>query len=66
MVPDSDDIKELSFDDQGAGNLKSSSTDHQHRLVLRFNEADHLTETWTWRQDDQDIPMLFQLTRKKN
>ena len=35
-------------------------------LVLRFDDSDHLTETWTWRQDNKDIPMLFHLTRKKN
>src|SRR2546421_614429 len=66
VVPDSDDIKELSFDYQGAGNLKSPSTGHQHHLVIRFDDAEHITETWTWRQDDKDIPMLFHLTRKKN
>ena len=66
VVPDSDDVKELSFDFQGAGNLKSPSTGHQHHLVLNFNDADHIIETWTWRQDDKDTPMLFHLTRKKN
>jgi len=39
---------------------------HQHHLVLSFNDADHIIETWTWRQDDKDIPMLFHFTRKKN
>jgi hypothetical protein len=66
VVPDSDDIKELSFDFEGAGNLKSPSMGHQHHLVIRFNDADHITETWTWRQDDKDIPMLFHFTRKKD
>ena len=65
-VPDSDEIKELSFDFEGAGNLKSPSTGHQHHLVLRFDDADHLTETWTWREADKDIPMLFHFARKKN
>jgi len=66
VVPDSDDIKELSFDFEGAGNLKSPSTGHQHHLVIRFEDADHITETWMWRQDDKDIPMLFHFTRKKD
>ena len=66
VVPDSDDIKELSFDYQGAGNLKSPSTGHQHHLVIRFDDAEHISETWTWRQDGKDIPMLFHFTRKKN
>jgi hypothetical protein len=66
VVPVSDDIKELSFDFEGAGNLKSPTAGHQHHLVFRFDDADHITETWTWRQDNKDIPMLFHLTRKKN
>jgi hypothetical protein len=66
VVPASDDVKELSFDFEGAGNLKSPGTGHQHHLVLRFDDPDHLTETWTWRQDNKDVPMLFRLIRKKN
>jgi hypothetical protein len=49
-----------------AGNLTSPSSGHQHHLVIHFDDAEHITETWTWRQDDKDIPMLFHLTRKKN
>jgi hypothetical protein len=65
VVPGSEDVKELSFDFQGAGNLKSPGTGHQHHLVLRFEDADHITETWTWRQNEQDTPMVFHLARKK-
>jgi hypothetical protein len=65
VVPQSDDVKELSFDFQGAGNLKSPSTGHQHHLVIRFEDPDHIIETWTWRQDGKDMPMVFRLTRKK-
>jgi len=64
VVPQSDDVKELSFDFQGAGNLKSPSTGHQHHLVLRFDDDNHITETWTWRQDGKDLPMVFHFTRK--
>jgi hypothetical protein len=66
VVPDSDDVKELSFDFQGAGNLKSPATGHQHHLVIRFVDPDHITETWTWRQGEKDTPMVFHLTRKRN
>ena len=65
VVPQSDDFKELSFDFQGAGNLKSPSTGHQHHLVLQFDDDNHITETWTWRQDGKDVPMVFQFSRKK-
>ena len=66
VVPASDDVKELSFDFESAGNLKSPTAGHQHHLVLRFDDADHITETWTWREENKDIPMLFHMARKKN
>ena len=66
VVPSSEDIKELSFDYQGAGNLKAPSAGHQHHLVIRFEDADHITETWTWRAHDKDTPMVFHFTRKKS
>ena len=62
----SQEIKELDFTFEGAGNLKSPSAGHQHHLVLHFEDADHITETWTWRAGDKDTPMFFHLTRKKN
>jgi hypothetical protein len=66
VVPSSGDVKELSFDYQGAGNLASPSTGHQHHLVLRFEDDNHITETWTWREGDKDTPMVFHFSRKKN
>jgi hypothetical protein len=63
--PDTDDVKELVFNFQGAGNLPSPNTGHQHHLVIRFEDADHITETWTWRHDGMDMPMVFHLSRKK-
>ena len=63
-TPASDDVKELNFEFQGAGNLKSPSAGHQHHLVIRFEDPSHITEIWTWRQNDKDTPMIFHLTRK--
>ncbi len=65
VIPQSDDVKELSFDYQGAGNLKSPSTGHQHHLVMRFVDENHITETWTWRENGKETPMAFQFSRKK-
>ena len=66
VVPGAGEIKELSFDYQGAGNLKSPETGHQHHLVLRFEDDDHITETWTWREGEKETPMVFRFARKKN
>ena len=64
VVPQSDDVRELSFDYQGAGNLKSPSAGHQHHLVIHFVDENHITETWTWRESGKDTPMVFHFTRK--
>jgi len=64
-VPASDEVKELAFEFQGASNLPSPNTGHQHHLVIKFEDEDHITETWTWRHEGMDMPMVFHLTRKK-
>jgi len=63
-VPASPDPEELDFQFTGAGNLPDVTVGHQHRLVIRFEDADHITETWTWRQHGHDVPMVFHLARK--
>jgi hypothetical protein len=65
-VPASDDVKELAFEFQGASNLPSPNTGHQHHLVIQFEDENHITETWTWRHEGMDMPMIFHLTRKKS
>jgi hypothetical protein len=64
-VPAAADVKELTFAFQSATNLPSPTTGHQHQLVLHFDDADHITETWTWRQNGKDTPMEFHFARKK-
>lgn len=63
-VPNTEEVKELAFDFQGASNLPSPNTGHQHHLVIRFEDENHITETWTWRHEGMDMPMVFHLTRK--
>jgi len=63
-VPNTEDVKELAFDFQGASNLPSPETGHQHHLLIRFEDENHITETWTWRHEGMDMPMVFHLTRK--
>ena len=65
-VPKTDDVAELTFAFEGAGNLPSLAVGHQHRLNIRFEDEDHITETWTWRENGKDTPMMFHLARKKS
>ena len=64
-TPGKGEIKELAFEFQGAGNLPDESVGHQHKLVLKFDDADHLTESWTWRAKGKDTPMVIHFARKK-
>ena len=63
-IPQESDIKELVFEFQGAGNLPSIDIGHEHKLVLQFEDPNHLTERWTWRQNGQDSVMIYRLIRK--
>jgi hypothetical protein len=63
-TPGTDAVKELAFDFQGASNLPSPNIGHQHHLLIKFEDENHITETWTWRQEGMDMPMVFHLTRK--
>ena len=63
-VPGSADPKQLDFQFTGASNLPDISVGHQHRLVIRFEDADHINESWMWRHGNHDMPMEFHLTRK--
>ena len=64
-VLSSADPKELEFQFTGAGNLPDISTGHQDHLVIRFEDADHITEIWTWKQGNHEMPMEFHLARKR-
>jgi hypothetical protein len=63
--PQSGQTKRLVFEFQGAGNLPDAGTGHQHKLVIEFEDATHITERWTWRANGKDALMVFHLTRKK-
>jgi hypothetical protein len=65
-TPGPGEIKELTFEFKGAGNLPDESAGHQHKLVLQFVDADHITENWTWRSKGKDTPMIIHFTRKKS
>jgi hypothetical protein len=64
-VPASADPKTLDFQFTGAANLPDMNVGHQHRMIIRFDDADHITESWTWRKKNHDTPMVFHLSRTK-
>jgi hypothetical protein len=62
-TPGAGPVKELDFVFKDAGNLATPETGHQQRLVMRFEDENHLTESWTWRQNGKDSVMTIQFTR---
>ena len=63
-TPPDGEVRELVFEFQRAGNLPSLETGHEHKLVILFQDRDHLTERWTWRQNGGDRDAIYRLTRK--
>ncbi len=54
---------QLLFEFVDVTNLSDPHDGHMRGLLYIFDDADHLTQTWTWRQDGQEFPAAFALTR---
>jgi hypothetical protein len=65
-VPGGDDPKELVFSFQGATNLPDVAIGHQHKMVMQFQDKDHITERWTWRKAGRDSETVYKFVRKSN
>jgi hypothetical protein len=63
-IPAPGDVKELVFSFQGAGNLPSLAIGHEHKLVIQFQDKDHITEDWTWLQNGKNTEMVYHFARK--
>lgn len=74
--PSAGDLRELVFEFYGAGNLPvprskiqihalniDMAAGHEHRLVIQFEDRDHITERWTWRKGSKDTEMVVHLMR---
>lgn len=63
-IPDAGALTELVFSFIDAGNLPTPETGHEHKLVIHFEDEDHITETWTWHENGQDHDQVFHFSRK--
>ncbi len=36
-----------------------------HKVVFTFEDNNHFTQEWTWREKDRDTLAVFHFTRKK-
>ena len=48
------DTKTLTFDFEGATNLKSANDGHMHHAVYTFVDNDHFKTTWTFQKNQKD------------
>lgn len=63
-LPGGGDIQQLEFLFRDAGNLPTPTTGHQQKLLLTFEDKDHITEAWTWRSKGKDSVTTIHFTRK--
>lgn len=63
-VPGVGSLTELAFSYIDAGSVPTLDTSFQERLVLLFEDDDHVSETWTWRKNGKDYDKVFHFYRK--
>lgn len=59
------EIKTLDFKFVDATNLKKPTDGHIRNLTVKFQDKDHVTMIWTWREGAQDNALTINLERKK-
>lgn len=59
------DINLLDFKFVDATNLKKTTDGHINHMTITFQDKDHITVMWNWRENGKDLPMTVNLTRKK-
>jgi hypothetical protein len=55
----------LDFRFTGGTNLENGSEPHMDGLVVTFEDADHLTQRWTWKDGGNEQISVFHFTRKR-
>jgi hypothetical protein len=55
---------EFVFSFTGATNLPTPDSAHMHHLALQIDDADHFSETWTFREKKGDTKRTFNFVRK--
>jgi hypothetical protein len=64
-IPSSENVNQLIFSFLDAGNLPSIAVGHEHKMIMKFEDKDHITERWTWQKNGKDTEMIYHLVRKK-
>ncbi len=65
VLAESKDPNALRFEFKDITNLASPDAGHMRGLTIRFKDADHHTEEWTWREKGKDMVEAMEFVRKK-
>ena len=57
--------QKLDFTYVGATNLASPTAGHMHHLVVTFEDDDHFSQDWTWKDKGKEQVESFKFTRKR-
>jgi hypothetical protein len=55
----------IEFQFLDVSNRKAADDPYVYKLVLRFKDADHVVEEYTWKQGSNESTTVFNLTRMK-
>jgi hypothetical protein len=57
--------KSIVFDLVDVTNLSAPDAGHMRKLVVTFEDQDHFTQEWTWREKGKDSAVVVHFERKK-
>ncbi len=63
--PVAGDVSALKFGFVDATNLPSPGAAHMDGLVIKFDDANHLTEAWSWKEQNKQGTETFHLARNQ-
>jgi hypothetical protein len=64
-VPATASSQQISFRFIDATNLSGPAAGHMANLAVEFQDNDHFTQRWTWRENSKDKVEAFHFTRQK-
>ena len=63
--PPQGEPRSLTFNFADITNLAGTDEGHMHKMVLTFEDNDHITQEWTWKEGQKEYKAVFRFERKK-
>ena len=65
-APSAPPVNQIAFSFVDVTNMANATTGHMQKLEVVFDDNDHFTQRWTWRENGRDQTEVFRYTRKKS